>query len=221
MICLKPDIFKAFYAARNDANAGPMAAYMKNKFPFLGIKTPERKLLCSAFLKEMKKDRSIDWPFIWTCYDLPEREFQYLALTYLETVKKLLVPEDIPALEKLVTTKSWWDTVDTIDAFVGDLCLRHPSVKETDIPRWIASDNIWLKRIAIDFQLQYREKTDTAVLSCAILSNTGSKEFFVNKAIGWALREYSKTDKAWVRRFVDENKNTLSALSVKEASKYI
>ncbi len=190
-------------------------------FPFLGIKTPERRALAKPFLEERKKDREIDWPFIWKCWDLPEREFHYLALAYLDMVAQLLTPDDIGRLEKLITTNSWWDTVDTIDAFVGRLVLRYPVLKETLLPRWIASDNIWCKRVAINYQLQYKEKTDTDMLSRAVLSNTGTKEFFVDKAIGWALREYSKTDPDWVRRFIGENREVLSSLSIREASKYI
>jgi 3-methyladenine DNA glycosylase AlkD len=215
------DIFETFYAARNEKNAVPMAAYMKNRFPYLGIKTPEHKALAKAFLKEKKKDKQIDWAFIWKCYDLPEREFHYLGLAYLIAVVKLLTPDDAGNLEKLITTNSWWDTVDSIDAIVGDLCLRYPELKETVITRWTMSDNIWLKRISIDYQLQYKEKTDTQMLSHAILTNVGTKEFFVNKAIGWSLREYSKTDKEWVRSFINDNSDKLSTLSIKEGSKYI
>ncbi len=215
------DIFETFYAARNEADAAPMAAYMKNQFPFLGIKTPERRLHAKAFLKERKKDTEVDWAFVWKCYDLPEREFQYLSMAYLETVQECLTPDDIGHIERLITTKSWWDTVDTIDAFVGGLVLRYPELKKTLIPKWIESENIWCKRVSIDYQLRYKDKTDTDILGRAILNNTGTKEFFVDKAIGWALREYSKTDPEWVRRFVGENRGALSPLSIREASKYI
>jgi 3-methyladenine DNA glycosylase AlkD len=215
------DIIDTFYAARNEEAAGPMAAYMKNQFAYLGIKTPEFRELTKDIRKEWKKDKEIDWPFVWKCYGLPEREFQYLGLSYLGTVVLLLTPDDVENLEKLITTKAWWDTVDTIDAYVGDLCLRYPVLKETVIEKWMVSDNIWQKRISIDFQLRYKEKTDTGVLSRAILQNAGTKEFFVNKAIGWSLREYSKTDGAWVRRFIDENRDKLSALSIREGSKYV
>lgn len=215
------EIIETLYAARNEKNAGPMAAYMRNLFPYLGIKAPMQRTLTKDFLNLRKKDKEIDWAFVWMCYALPEREFQYLALSYIGTVKKLLKPEDTGNLEKLTTTKSWWDTVDIIDDFVGELCLQFPEVKETVIALWMVSDNIWLKRISIDFQLQYKDKTDTEFLSRAILSNLDTKEFFVNKAIGWSLREYSKTNKAWVRQFIDLNRNEMSPLSIREASKYI
>ncbi|HOM02965.1 MAG TPA: DNA alkylation repair protein [Acetivibrio sp.] len=213
------DIFKTFYDARDDENAAKMSAYMKNKFPFLGIPKPTRAKLSKDFLKQKKKDKEVDWQFIFQCYDMPEREFHYLALDYLTAVKALLVSNDIDKIEKLIITNSWWDSVDCIDSIVGHLCLKYPELKDSVIPKWIDSENIWLKRIAINFQLEYKEKTDTDILSRAILKNCDTGEFFINKAIGWALREYSKTDKEWVKQFIAHNK--LHSLSVREASKYL
>ena len=196
-----------------------MSAYMKNKFPFLGIPKPERARLSKDFLKQYKKDMHIDWSFVFKCYNMPEREFHYLALDYLLSLKDKLISRDIENIEKLVVTNSWWDSVDCLDAIVGNMCLRYPELKKSVILKWIYSDNIWLKRVAIDFQLKYKENTDIDILSKAILVNCNTDEFFVNKAIGWSLREYSKTNKEWVRSFLQNNK--LSKLSVKEASKYI
>ncbi|HHV28343.1 DNA alkylation repair protein [Acetivibrio mesophilus] len=213
------DIFKTFYDSQDDENAAKMSAYMKNKFPFLGIPKPIRAKLSKNFLKQKKKDKEVDWEFIFQCYDMPEREFHYLALDYLTAVKALLVSNDIDKIEKLIITNSWWDSVDCIDSIVGHLCLKYPQLKDSVIPKWIDSENIWLKRIAINFQLEYKEKTDTDILSRAILKNCDTGEFFINKAIGWALREYSKTDKEWVKQFIAHNK--LHSLSVREASKYL
>ena len=215
------DIFETFYKAANKENAAPMEAYMRNRFAFLGIKTPERRALAKPFLKERKKDETVDWAFVWKCYSLPEREFQYLAMAYLDVVQKKLTSKDAGQLEKLITTKPWWDTVDSIDAYVGELILQYPELKKTLISKWIIGENIWCKRVAINYQLRYKDKTDTDMLRIAILSNTGTKEFFVDKAIGWALREYSKTDPVWVRDFIDDNAQALSPLSIREASKYI
>ncbi|KOF56367.1 DNA alkylation repair protein [Clostridium sp. DMHC 10] len=213
------NIFEIFYASRNEEYSKKMAAYMKNKFEFLGIAKPERAKLSKDFLKQHKKDISIDWEFIFKCYDMPEREFHYLALDYILLLKKQLVPEDISRIEKLIITNSWWDSTDCLDAIVGYMCLEYPQLKESVILKWIDCDNIWLKRVAIDFQLQYKDKTDVDILRKAILSNCNTDEFFINKAIGWSLREYSKTDKEWVRNFLKENK--LSTLSIREASKYL
>lgn len=213
------DIFKIFYNNRNEEQAIPMAKYMKNKFPFLGLKKPERAALSKEFLKARRKDTRIDWDLIFKCYDMPEREFQYLAIDYMEKVKKLFTPNDMENIEKLLTTKSWWDSVDAINKIVGYIAMEYPEVKEDIILKWMKSDNIWLNRVSIIFQLKYKEKTDTEFLSKAILHNSQTNEFFINKAIGWALREYSKTHKEWVKNFIDNY--TLHPLSVREGSKYI
>jgi len=213
------DIIQIFYNNRNEEQAIPMAKYMRNLFPFLGLKTPVRKALSKKFFKEKKKDKEIDWDFIFRCYELPEREFQYLAIDYMKEVADLFTPDDLGKIGELITTKSWWDTVDAINHVVGHIAMKYPEVKETTILRWMESDNIWLKRISIIFQLKYKEKTDTEFLEKAILRNANTDEFFINKAIGWALREYSKTNKEWVKNFIGNNQ--LSKLSVREGSKYI
>lgn len=213
------NIIDMFYNNKNEELAMPMAKYMKNKFAFLGIKKPERAVLTKEFLKESKKSKEIDWGFIYKCFELPEREFQYLAITYMDIVKGLFTVEDMDKIEKLIITKSWWDSVDSIAPIVGYICVKFPEVRELYVEKWIYVDNIWLKRVSILFQLKYKENTDTDFLRKAILNNSDTKEFFVDKAIGWVLREYSKTNKEWVRSFI--NSNTLSKLSVREGSKYI
>lgn len=213
------DIIQIFYKNRNEENAVPMAKYMKNQFPFLGLKKPDRTALSKGFLNEKKKDKEIDWDFIFRCYELPEREFQYLAIDYMSKVANLFQPDDMKKIEKLITKKSWWDTVDAISPIVGHIAMKYPEIKETILTKWMESDNIWLKRVSILFQLKYKDKTDTEFLEKAILKNANTNEFFINKAIGWALREYSKTNKEWVRSFIENNK--LSKLSVREGSKYI
>lgn len=213
------DIIQIFYNNRNEENAVPMAKYMKNQFPFLGLKKPDRTALSKGSLNEKKKDKEIDWDFIFRCYELPEREFQYLAIDYMSKVANLFQPDDMKRIEKLITTKSWWDTVDAISPIVGHIAMKYPEIKETILTKWMESDNIWLKRVSILFQLKYKDKTDTEFLEKAILKNANTNEFFINKAIGWALREYSKTNKEWVRSFIENNK--LSKLSVREGSKYI
>lgn len=215
------DIFEKFYEARDEAQAKKMSAYMRDLFPFLGLPKPKTKELSKEFLKLRKKDKEIDWDFIFDCYSKPYREFHYLGLNYLQGVKKLLKYEDISKLEKLIITNSWWDSVDTVDGLVGDLVIKHPELKETVLLDWMHSDNFWLVRVAIDFQLSFKEKTDTEFLSRVILHNCGTDEFFINKAIGWSLREYAKTNSEWVMDFLDEHEGKLSSLSVREASKYL
>ena len=213
------DIFKAYYAAADSATATGMAAYMKNQFAFLGLQKPQRAALSRDFLAAKKKDKTVDWDFVFKCFELPEREFQYLGMTYLMDVKNRLAADDIHRMEALIVTKSWWDTVDMLAVIAGDIILRHQELKEKVVIGWMTGDHLWLRRVSILFQLKYKQQTDTEFLSRAILQNCNTKEFFLNKAIGWALREYSKTDAQWVRDFLAAH--TLSALSVKEASKYI
>lgn len=214
------ELIKSFYANRDPQRAVGMAAYMKNQFSFLGISRPDRSLLQKDFIKRVRRQGEVDWQDVYRLWDLPEREFQYLAIDYLVALKDSLQPEDIYHLQTLILMKSWWDTVDKLAAIpVGSICLQHPEVVQNCLLPWADSDNIWLARTAILYQLKFKSSTDTEVLSSIIEKNTNSKEFFINKAIGWALREYSKTDREWVREFV--NTHTLAPLSVREASKYL
>ncbi|MCP5455459.1 MAG: DNA alkylation repair protein [Thermotogae bacterium] len=215
------DIIKIFYNSRNSENAAAMKKYMGNRFEFIGIKKPERALLSKEFLKEKKKDNKADWHMIFELYSLEEREFQYLAIDYLSVVKKILVFEDIINIQELITEKSWWDTSDSIDNIVAHMALSDPGIKRDIISKWVKSDNVWLKRVSILFQLKYKENTDTDFLKYAVSENYGTNEFFVDKAIGWALREYSKTNPGWVRDFITQNREDLSSLSYREAVKYI
>jgi 3-methyladenine DNA glycosylase AlkD len=213
------DIFEIFRAAVNAEQAAKMSAYMRDQFPFLGLPTPKRKELSRGFLKEKSKS-DIDWDFVFKCWKQPEREFQYLAKAYLMQSASKLTANDIPALRELAVTKSWWDTVDGLDVLVGDIALRFPQVNDT-LLAWSVCDNFWLRRIAIDHQLGRKDKTNAALLEQIIVNNLGQTEFFVNKAIGWSLREYSKTNPDWVRGFIDRHKDSLAPLSIREASKYI
>lgn len=211
------DIFQSFYDAADSEMAAGMAAYMKNQFAFLGVQKPRRATLSRSFLVQKKKEAAVDWDFICRCFEMPEREFQYIAIDYLIAVKGRLQANDLVRIETLIITKSWWDTVDLLAGVAGDIILRHDETKDEFVAKWMQSDNLWLRRVSILFQLKYKDNTDTAFLSRAILKNGDTKEFFLNKAIGWALREYSKTDAEWVRRFISAH--SLSALSVREASK--
>lgn len=213
------DIFAILRAATNPEKAAAMAAYMRDQFPFLGIPTPARRKLSRDFLKAMSKT-VIDWDFVGKCWEQPEREFQYLAKDYLSKLKSALTAAEIPKLRELAVQKSWWDTVDGLDVIIGDIALRFPEVNET-LLQWSKDENLWLRRIAIDHQLGRKDKTNTQLLEQIIINNFGEKEFFINKAIGWSLREYSKTNPDWVRAFIERHRNEMAALSIREASKYI
>ena len=211
------EIFKTLEAAANPEKAIKMSAYLKDQFVFLGVQKPEREVLAKDFLKQIKKE-PVDWDFVEACYAMPQREFHYLAVDYVLLVRDKLIAEDIAHIESLITRNSWWDTVDMFNIPVGCLFLKYPQTRET-IRRWMTSQNMWLRRMSILFQLHLKDKTDINDLTSAIENNVGSREFFINKAIGWALREYSKTNPEWVRAFIGSH--ALASLSVREASKYI
>lgn len=212
-------LFTEFENLKNEEQAKKMAAYMKNQFDFLGVQTPMRKAFFKPFLKQSKQE-AFSFDFVQLCWDKAYREAQYLGIDYLLAHQNKLRAADLSAVHKFITTKSWWDTVDALDAVVGYMVLQYPSLKETML-LWSVDDNMWIRRVAIDFQLKYKEQTDAALLAEIIGNNFGSKEFFINKAIGWSLREYSKTNPVWVESFIVTYKDKMAPLSIREASKYI
>lgn len=205
----------------NSENAKPMAKYMKNLFPFLGIKTPQRKVLFKDFMKENGLPRLSELKEVTLeLWNLPEREFQYVAIGLLRKFAKKWDADFIDLLEKIITEKSWWDSVDGIASWlVGSHFKRFPEKRDEYIAKWMKSGNMWLQRTCILFQLGYKEKTDVLLLGGVIKSLAGSDEFFIQKAIGWALREYSKTDSQAVINFVENNE--LPKLSKREAYKWL
>lgn len=212
-------IFEQLEEMRDAERGAKMSAYMQNLFPFLGIPKPALKQCVKPYLQRSRK-LAVDWAFVRACWEKPYREAQYLAIEYLLLHEKQLVDTDLPKLEELIIQKSWWDTVDGLNPVVGTLVMKYPKHKDT-MRQWSVSENIWLRRAAIDFQLKYKDQTDTALLEEIICGNFNSREFFINKAIGWSLREYSKTDPDWVRGFLERYKDDLSALSIREAGKYV
>jgi 3-methyladenine DNA glycosylase AlkD len=214
------EIFSSFQDHADPDAAKEMCAYMRGQFPFLGIPAPKRKTLSREFYAAARKEGAADWAFIDRCWKKGPREFQYLATGYLAALNDTLTPEDIPKLKRLIITKSWWDTIDGLDRIVGHIALSFPGVNAT-LLAWSVDENIWLRRVAIDHQLGRKEKTDTALLERIIINNFGQTEFFINKAIGWSLREYSKTNPQWVKDFLARHRARLAPLSVREAAKYV
>ena len=214
------NIIKELEARADTARALDMSRYMKNKFPFFGIQAPIRDEICKPYFKDAKKEKKIDWNFIKICFKHDKRECQYTAAYYLKYMKKFLVEDDIPKLKELVLTKSWWDTVDILDKVIGSIIYNNKNLYPI-ILEWSKDDNIWLRRVAIDHQLLRKENTDEQLLEKILINNLNHKEFFVNKAIGWALRDYSKTNPQWVRNFIEVHKENMASLSIREASKYL
>ncbi|WP_026907613.1 DNA alkylation repair protein [Paucisalibacillus globulus] len=212
---------KELDAHRHPENARQMENYMKNHFPFFGIKTPERRKITTQFLKETGLSKQpFNSEFVLELWEKDEREYQNIALDYIEIKLQNISKEHISLLEKLITTKSWWDTVDMLaQKPIGKIAADSSEVIHESIEDWSTNENMWLRRTSILFQLKYKEKTDEELLYKYIKRNTDSKEFFIQKAIGWALREYSKTNPNSVRTFIQQN--ALAKLSIREGSKYI
>ena len=205
---------------RNELLAESMSKYMQDKFSFLGVRGATRTEIYKKYFPEARKTKTIDWNFVESCWNIEEREFQYVVVYYLKSMQKFLKREDISRLKYLIVTKSWWDTVDLLAKVVGSLVIRIEGYDQIML-EWSKDSNIWLKRVAILYQLSLKEKVDKQSLERILVDNLGDSEFFINKAIGWALRDYSKYNPEWVREFIKKNKDNMANLSIREASKYI
>ncbi|NLB72750.1 MAG: DNA alkylation repair protein [Firmicutes bacterium] len=218
---LSQHTIKVFSENADSSQSKPMSAYMRDQFPFLGIKSQNRRQLQKEIAKETgyaKKPFSEE--FVTLLWRLPEREYQYFAVDYLISKSKTLAREHIDLVGDLITQKSWWDTVDALASnVVGTLCMKYPDMRHKEILQFSESGNIWLIRTSILFQLKYKGKTDTELLAHLIESHSRTGEFFIDKAIGWALRQYARADAKWVLEFL--NTHTLAPLSVREAEKHL
>ena len=213
-------LYEEMIQHKNEEQAQKMSKYMLNKFEYIGIKTPERREIFKNFFKEYKNEEKIDWEFVNNCWENKYREFQYVAADYLKNMKDKLTIDDIPKLKQFILKKSWWDTIDNLDMTIGALALKDSNVNKI-LLEWSLDENIWLRRIAVNHQLLRKEKTNTELLEKILKNNLGQTKFFINKAIGWALRDYSKTNPEWVKNFIEEIKENMAKLSIKEASKYL
>lgn len=194
-------------------------AYMKSEMPSLGVRVPEvRKIV-----KEAAKQYPVASPDdlrkavleLWREAGVREERYAAIDLTDLQMVKDDL--QMLPIYEEIIRTGAWWDLVDGVAHRIGGLLLAHPATLTPVLRQWSTDGDIWVRRAAITAQLGAKAKTDTDLLAAVISSNFSDNEFFIRKAIGWALREYSKTDPAWVRAFVSNNAGALSPLSTREA----
>ncbi|MDD2386537.1 MAG: DNA alkylation repair protein [Bacteroidales bacterium] len=211
-----------FEKHRNMGAAVPMAKYMKNQFSFLGIPASKRKDIFRVFFNTFPiPDLDTSKIIVKELFNLPEREYHYFAIQLLTKHKKRWAPTDIIYFESLILTNSWWDTVDLISSrIIAPFFKKYPNLTGAMTDSWSASKNIWLKRVSIIFQLSYKENTNTEILTRHILDNASHSDFFIQKAIGWALREYSKTDYKWVLNFVIQS-SALKPLSKREAIRWI
>ena len=214
------DLINDLEENRNELLAESMSKYMQDKFRFLGVRGATRTEIYKKYFPDARKTKTVDWDFVESCWNKEEREFQYVVVYYLKAMQKFLKREDISKLKYLIVTKSWWDTVDLLAKVIGSLVIRIEGYDKIML-EWSKDSNIWLKRVAILYQLSLKDKVDEIILDKILVNNLGDNEFFINKAIGWALRDYSKFNPEWVREFIKKNKDNMANLSIREASKYI
>lgn len=214
-------LVETFDRHRNPVDAVQMEKYMRNKFSFLGIRSPERKELSKEFNRTLKFNTEANIESIITyLWERPQREYQYVAVDYLVKNKQWLTDKHVDLIEYLITTKSWWDTVDLIAShLVGIVFSKYPYLIKERGEVWLDSENMWLRRSMLLFQLKYKEETDKELLFLIIRQTSHIDEFFIQKAIGWVLREYSKTNPDAVVIFMENN--DLSHLAKREGMKFL
>ena len=202
------------------AKATGMRAYMRGKFVYLGVTTPQRracvKVLIRGFAPVEAAALKIVARALW---QMEQREYQYVAADLLDRHQAAFSLEDLPWLLELAQSKSWWDTVDTFPKLVGGIVLRSGAKGRRAMDQALKHESFWVRRIAMLHQLGMREKTDTARLFKYADKLAPEKEFFIRKAIGWALRDYAWHDWRAVEKYLSGAKERLSGLTVREASK--
>jgi 3-methyladenine DNA glycosylase AlkD len=225
-----PSISPAQYVARIDrvyadkadpATAEGQMRYMRNRYAYHGLKAPQWvALLKEMFAQYGLYDGQELRAFVRQCFESEYREIHYAGLQMLEKRIKKQPPEAIDFLEECICTESWWDTVDWLNKLVGIHFKRYPDLQRPIARRWVESDNFWLQRVATIHQLTFKSQTDFHLMCEMILRRAESKEFFVQKAQGWALRQYSKYDAESVAAFVNAHPE-LSSLTRREALKWL
>ncbi|WP_079480915.1 DNA alkylation repair protein [Halobacillus salinus] len=214
-------IVETFSEHRNDENRQGMEKYMKHHFAFFGIKAPEQKKLLSPILKEFRGISEEErFEAAHLLFQQRERECHYAALSLLEKGKKFISRGAIDEYKKLLMTESWWDTVDVLAAkLCGGYFLMYPDQLIPVTKEWRQSDNMWVRRSSVLHQLKFKDMTDERLLFETVEVLKNEKEFFIEKAIGWALREYSKTAPEAVQDFI--NNTELRPLSRREGLKWM
>ena len=209
--------------SKDSHRAVGMKQYMRNQFDFLGVTSVPRKELFSTWKSQLPKNLSSEqrWEIIHELWEKEEREFQYVAMDWLHSWKASEIQElDHKNIKFLIANKSWWDTVDLLSSNVlGKYGQKFPEKMLEVIEEWSIENSFWLHRATIIFQLRYKQKTNLITLENQIVRFKNNKEFFIQKSIGWSLREYAKTDPNWVEKFVE--KHEIVGLAKREALKYV
>lgn len=222
MIPAVQELAVLYKAAADSKKSLAMSKYMKGLFVFHGIPSPKRKDIQKEWYNSINKNGNVEIrTLILELWNQNEREFHYAAIDLLiRQPKKFILASDNELMEHLITTHSWWDSVDLVTAhYVGNYCSQFPIEGAKLIEKWRKSDNMWLNRSCLLYQLKYKKETDFEMLRSLIEQYQRKKEFFIQKAIGWSLREYSKTNPTAVKAFIE--KINLQGLAKREGSKYL
>ena len=214
------ELQRTFARDANGKLAEQMSAYMRNQFEFYGYQSVARKKVYHQQLIQEKKQHQINWQLLNQAWNDPHREMQYFVCDYLNRMAGYLSFSDMHRIEQNVRTKQWWDTIDSLIKPIGKLGLRDQRIDKLML-QWSLDEDKWVRRVAIEHQLLRKDKMNIDLLAEIIENNLGNNEFFINKAIGWALRDYSKTNPVWVKQFIFDHRSAMSPLSIREGSKYI
>lgn len=216
------EIGSAFAALADPARAASMAAYQRGQFAFLGIPTPARRAAVAAADDGSLSGEAL-LAAVQALWDQPFREYQHAAIDLLARRKKVLAPDVVPFLLALAQQKSWWDSVDGLASVTGAVLRAHADSMpppQTMMDQALQHESMWVRRIAMTHQLGWRLHTDRERLFGYVLALAPEPDFFIRKAIGWALRDYARWDPDAVKGFVLAHRSELSALTVREALKH-
>jgi 3-methyladenine DNA glycosylase AlkD len=214
-------VTQALRAHANPQLALQMKAYLRGQFEFLGIQTPTRRQACKPLLQPSTDPAQL-LQIAHALWRLPEREYRYVAIDVLAKNVALFQPHDLPSLKTLLQNGAWWETVDGLSGVIGDvvrLKQQHSPSPQSVMDTWLDDEDFWVRRSAMIHQLGWRLQTDTERLSHYALKLSGESEFFIRKAIGWALRDYAKWHPEWVARFMAQHGSSFSGLTRREALK--
>ena len=205
---------------RNAERAAGARAYMRNRFVYIGISTPKRRAAVAGLIRGFKPATAEELRAaaegLWAC---TEREYQYVAADLLARHQAALSLDDLPWLLELAQKKSWWDTVDCLVKVVGKVVRRSGVKGVRAMERAVRHKDFWVRRIAMLHQLSWRDECDTERLFAFAELLAAEKEFFIRKAIGWALRDYAWHDWRAVENFLKTSEGKFSGLTVREAGK--
>jgi 3-methyladenine DNA glycosylase AlkD len=223
---LLKDLRKALRKVADPAKALAMRAYMKSAMPYHGVPTPLFRQVCREVFSEVSFDNASQWReqvlALWRNARFREERYAALFLSSDKRAREFQTPSAVNVYEEFITTGAWWDYVDTIASnILGPILTHYPTPMRRKMLAWSECDDLWKRRSSIICQLGFKEQTDLELLYACIEPSLDSREFFLRKAIGWALRQYARSNPTEVRRYVKLHESRLSALSRREALKHL